>query len=261
MTNLVSVPGRNISSSQCGMGLNIENPRIRYRPSSDFTWMSLITSGVKMLLCPRTALPPSSIVLTSGFRLSGSQDQLAFGGLEVVVVPELAPADELAERAGRLDPVDPQLAGQELVVVGGQLGIDAVHAQRGDLAADVDRAVVHRVAQAAAHVAADDLAAALQHEPGHRARVAADDDRAALLVDAGAGPDVAADHHVAAAQRRAGQRAGVLVADDHAGHHVLGRRPADPPLHVDLRAVDQPAAEVAEAAVDGDPAAGQDAHH
>jgi hypothetical protein len=26
--------------------------------------MSLITSGVKMLLCPRTALPPSSIALT-----------------------------------------------------------------------------------------------------------------------------------------------------------------------------------------------------
>src|SRR5215472_361678 len=127
MTNLVSVPGRNISSSQCGMGLNIENPRIRYRPSSDFTWMSLITSGVKMLLCPRTALPPSSIVLTLWFRLS--EDQLALGGLEVVVVPELAPADELAERGGRLDPVDPQFAGQELVVVGGQLRLDAVHAQ------------------------------------------------------------------------------------------------------------------------------------
>jgi hypothetical protein len=67
----------------------------------------------------------------------------------------------------------PQLPGQELVVVGGQLGLDAVHAQRRDLAADVDRAVVHRVAQAAAHVAADDLAAALEHEAGHHAGVAA----------------------------------------------------------------------------------------
>src|SRR5215470_8820986 len=258
MTNLVSVPGRNISSSQCGMGLNIENPRIRYRPSSAFTWMSLITSGVKILLCPRTALPPSSIVLTLWFRLS--EDQLAFGGLQVVVVPELAPADELAEHAGRLDPVDAQLPGQELIVAGGQLRLDAVHAERSDLAADVDRAVIHRVAQAAAHVAADDLPATLQHEPGHRARVAADDDRAALLVDAGAGTDVAADHDIAAAQRRAGQRAGVLVDDDHARHHVLGHRPADPPPHVDLRPVDEPAAEVAEAAVDGDPAAGQDAH-
>src|SRR6266576_1497497 len=261
MTNLVSVPGRNIRSSQCGMGLNIENPRIRYRPSSAFTWMSLITSGVKMLLCPRAALPPSSIVLTLWCRLSASEDQLAFGGLQVVVVPELAPADELAERAGRLNPVDVQLPGQELVVVGGQLGLDAVHAQRGDLAADVDRAVVHRVAQAAAHVAADDLAAPLQHEPRHHARAAADEDGAALLVDAGAGADVAADHDITAAQRRARQRAGVLVDDDHARHHVLGHRPADPPLHLDLRPVDEPAAEVAEAAVDRDLAAGQDAHH
>ena len=48
ITNRVSVPGRNISWSQCGIGLNIENPRIRYRPSSDFTWMSLMTSGVKI---------------------------------------------------------------------------------------------------------------------------------------------------------------------------------------------------------------------
>src|ERR1044072_9209892 len=107
--------------------------------------MSLITSGVKMLLCPRTALPPSSIVLTLGSRLSvlpaglrRSEDQLAFGGLQVVVVPQLAPADELPERAGRLDRVDAQLPGEELVVVGGQLRLDAVHAQRSDLAADVD---------------------------------------------------------------------------------------------------------------------------
>src|SRR5258708_36096595 len=63
MTNLVSVPGRNISWSQCGIGLNIEKPRIRYRPSSDFTWMSLMTSGVKMLLCPSTERAPSSLWL------------------------------------------------------------------------------------------------------------------------------------------------------------------------------------------------------
>src|SRR5215475_14169398 len=165
--------------------------------------MSLITSGVKMLLCPRAALPPSSIVLTLWPRLS--EDQLALGGLEVVVVPQLAAADELAERAGRFDPVDAQLPGEELVVGGGQLRLDAVDAQRSDLASDVERAVVHGVAQAAAYVAADDLAAALQHEPGHRARVAADDDRAALLVDAGARAHVAPDHQVAAAQRGAGQ--------------------------------------------------------
>src|SRR5215469_2915979 len=165
MTNLVRVPGRNISWSQCGIGLNIEKPRIRYRPRSDFTWMSLITSGVKMLLCPSTALPSPSIVVT--FRLSGPQvrcaspleDELAFGRLEVVVIPELATAYELAERAGRLDPVDAELAGEKLVVVGRQLGLDAVHPERSDLPAYVDRTVVHRIPEPAAHVAADDLAA------------------------------------------------------------------------------------------------------
>src|SRR5579859_2060753 len=221
--------------------------------------MSLMTSGVKMLLCPSTALPPSSIALTWEFAFA-LQDELAFGRLEVVVVPELAPAHELAPARGRLYGVDAQLPGQELVVGRGQLGLDAVHPERGDLAADVDRAVVHGVAQAAAHVAADDLPAALEHEPGHHAGVSAHDDGAALLVDAGAGAHVTADHHVAAAQRGAGQRARVLVHDEDPGHHVLGHRPADPSGDVDLGPVDETAAEVAEAALDGDPAAGQDAH-
>src|SRR6266699_927957 len=185
MTNRVSVPGRNISSSQCGIRLNIENPRIRYRPNSAFTWMSLITSGVNMLLRPRTALPPSSTVLICGSLsvlaarwkpvASPLEDELALGWLKVVVVPELLPADEFPERGLRLHAVDPQLALQEFVVGGGQLGLDAVDAKRSDLAADVDRAVVHGVAEPAAHVPADDLAAALQHEPSHHARVAADD--------------------------------------------------------------------------------------
>src|SRR6266571_2848221 len=198
MTNLVSVPGRNISASQCGIGLNIEKPRIRYRPSSALTWMSLITSGVKMLLCPSTALPSASIVVTCAYASQCSQDELAFGRLE-------------------LDAVDPE---------------------RCDLPADVDRTVVHRVAKAAAHVPADDLPAALEHEARHHARVAADDDGAALLVDARPGPDVAADHHVAAAQGGSGERPGVLVDQDHAGHHVLGRRPAHPAADVDLGLVE-----------------------
>src|SRR5579859_738549 len=221
--------------------------------------MSLMTSGVKMLLCPSTALPPSSIALTWEFAFA-LQDELAFGRLEVVVVPELAPAHELAPARGRLYGVDAQLPGQELVVGRGQLGLDAVHPERGDLAADVDRAVVHGVAQAAAHVAADDLPAALEHEPGHHAGVSAHDDGAALLVDAGAGAHVTADDDVAAAQCGAGQRARILVHDEDAGHHVLRHRPADAPPDVDLGPVDQPAAEVAEAAVDRDPGARQDAH-
>src|SRR5690242_5533347 len=126
MTNLVSVPGRNISSSQCGIRLNIEKPRIRYRPSSAFTWMSLMTSGVKMLLCPSAALPPSSIALTWMSPLL--QDELALGRLEVVVVPELAPAHELAPARGGLDAVDAEFPGQELVVGRVEAGLDAVHA-------------------------------------------------------------------------------------------------------------------------------------
>ena len=73
----------------------------------------------------------------------------------------------------------------------------------------------------------------------------------------GAGADVALDDEVAATNRGAGERAGVVLDHHHAGHHVLGDRPADPPGDLDLRTVDQPAAEVAEAALEADPAAGQ----
>src|SRR5580693_10691768 len=252
----------NISSSQCGIGLNIENPRIRYRPSSDLVWMSLMTSGVKIRLCPRgrETSPLASLIGELLAWAGALQDQLPFARLQAVVVPQLAAAHELAERAGPVELVDPELPVDQLLVGRGELRLDAVHAQRRDLAADIDGPVVHRVAQAVAHVTADDLAAALQHEPGHRAGLAANDDRAALLVDPGARPDVPADHQVAAAQRRAGERAGVLVHQHDAGHHVLRGRPADPPGDVDLRAVDQPAAEVAEAARDPDPAAQKQAY-
>src|SRR6516225_3795761 len=123
MTNLVSVPGRNINSSQCGIRLNMEKPRIRYRPSSDFTWMSLMTSGVKMLLRPSTDLWPSSLPLMSG--CAPLKNELALGWLKVVVVPELPPADELPEGRRRGHPVDPEFAFQQFVVVGGELRVDA----------------------------------------------------------------------------------------------------------------------------------------
>src|SRR3954451_4931477 len=61
---------------------------------------------------------------------------------------------------------------------------------------------------------------------------------------------------IAAAARRRRQRAGVRLDHDDPGHHVLAGRPADAALDRDLRPVDQPAAEVAEAPVEGDPAAG-----
>src|ERR687885_527871 len=46
--------------------------------------------------------------------------------------------------------------------------------------------------------------------------------------------------------RSAGERAGVRLDDDDAGHHVLARGPADAAVDLDLRAVDEPGAEVAE---------------
>ena len=64
------------------------------------------------------------------------------------------------------------------------LGLDAVDTEARNLAADVNSAVVHRIAEIVAGVAEDDHATALHHEAGEGADAAADDDRAALLVDA-----------------------------------------------------------------------------
>ena len=163
-----------------------------------------MTSGVKIRLCPRTV----------GRSLRPSQHQLSLGGLEVVVVVELLAADELLELGRVAEAVDPELPLDQLGVGVGPLARDAVDAERLDLAADVDRPVVHRVAEARADVAAEDLAAALHHEAGHRAGVAEDDDGAALLVDPGARADPALDDEVAAADGGRGERAGVAVDDD-----------------------------------------------
>src|SRR5262245_53673989 len=188
-------------------------------------WMSSMTSDVKMPLRPSTCLleSPSSIDPPRGL-----EDELPLARLEAVVVPELPAAGELAERCGRLEAVHGQLAAEQLVVGRVQLRLDAVDAEAGDLAGDVDRAVVHGVAEALAGVAEDDLPAALHHEPGQQPGVAADQDGAALLVDAGPGADVTPDDEVAAAQGRAGQRPGVALDHHHAGHHVLAGRPPDP---------------------------------
>src|ERR687885_25727 len=221
-------------------------------------WMSLMTSGVKIRLCPRMVRWEGAV--SSAMGRPPLQDELALGGLEGVVVVELLAADELLKLRRVAEAVDAELSLDELGVGVGPLAGHAVDAERLDLAADVDRAVVHRVAEARADVAEDDLAAALHHEAGHRAGALADDDRAALLVDARAGADPAADDEVAAAHRRAGQRARVAVDVDDAGHHVLAGRPAHPALDPDLRAVDQPAAEVAQTAVERDPAAAEDTH-
>jgi len=68
---------------------------------------------------------PAAVVDCAHVDYALLQDKLAFGRLEVVVVPELAPAHELAPACGRLDAVDTELPGQELVVGGPQFGLDA----------------------------------------------------------------------------------------------------------------------------------------
>src|SRR5579871_1734116 len=218
--------------------------------------MSSMTSGVKIELCPRR-LRCSGAVSSAMANLL--EDQLALGGLERVIVVELLAADEFLELRRRAELVDAELALDQLRVGVRPLARDAVDAERAHLAGDVDRPVVHRVAEPGSDVAADDLAAALHHEAGHRPGGAEDEDRAALLVDPRARADLALDDDVAAAQRGAGQRAGVAVDHDDARHHVLARRPADAAGDVDLGAVDHAAAEVAERAVERDPAARQDA--
>src|SRR6201997_5166675 len=185
--------------------------------------------------------------------------QLSFRGLQVVVVVELLAADELLEVGRRSEAVDPELPVDQLGVGVRPFTRDAVDAERAHLAGDVDRAVVHRVAEPRADVAAQDHSTALEHEAGHRPGPAEDDDRAALLVDPGARADLTLDDEVAAAHGGPGQRARVRVDHDDAGHHVLAHRPAHAALDVDLGAVDDAAAEVAETAVEGDLAAGEDA--
>src|SRR3990172_9601013 len=217
-------------------------------------WMSLMTSGVKILECPRTFRPEGAVSSAMPVLSSALQDELALGGLEIVVVVELLAAHELLELRRRPEAVDGELPLDELGVGVRPLPRDAVDAKRLDLAADVDRAVVHGVAEAGADVAEEDLPAALHHEARHRAGRAEHDDRAALLVDPGAGADAALDDEVAAAKRRSGERARVRLDDDDAGHHVLAGRPADAPVDLDLRAVDEATAEVAEAAVEGNAA-------
>src|SRR5919201_624900 len=176
----------------------------------------------------------------------------------MVVVVELLAAHELLKFRRRAEPVDPELALDELGVRVRPLPRHAVDAERLHLPADVDRPVVHRVAEPRPDVAEDHLATALHHEPGHRPRVPHHDHRPALLVDPRARADLALDHDVAPAYRRSRQRARVAVHDHDAGHHVLEGRPADAARDVDLGAVDQAAAEIPERAREGDAAASED---
>src|SRR5947209_7532368 len=132
-----------------------------------------MTSGVKIGLWPSRLRGEGAF--SSGIdRLL--ENELALGRLELVVVVELLAADELLELRRRTEVIDAELALDQLGVGIRPLARNAVDSQRLDLARDVDRSVVHRVAQAGPDVAADDLAAALEHEAGHRAGAPEHDD-------------------------------------------------------------------------------------
>src|ERR1700751_4831030 len=153
--------------------------------------MSSMTSGVKIRLCPSTFWAIGAFSSVAAITHPSLEHELALGRLQLVVVVKLLAADELLELRRRAQVVDPELAVNELRVGVGPLALHAVDTKRLDLPGDVDGAVVHRVAEPGSDVAADDLTAALHHEPGHRAGVAERNDRPALLVDPGAGADAA----------------------------------------------------------------------
>src|SRR5688572_29880610 len=100
-------------------------------------WMSLMTSGVKIWLRPSVAR--SLGAFSSAIAKPLSEHQLALAGLEAVVVVELLPTHELAQLGGLAQLVVGELAVDQLGVGVRPLGLDAVNAERTDLAADVDR--------------------------------------------------------------------------------------------------------------------------
>ena len=71
-----------------------------------------------------------------------------------------------------------------------------------------------------------------------------------FMVDTGTAAHVALAHEVAAANRRAEGGSRVLLDDHGAGHHVLRTGPSDPAGDAHVGAVDEPDAEVAEAALE-----------
>src|SRR3990170_7254430 len=204
--------------------------------------MSLMTSGVKIWLLPRMKRCASAgafvplplpfllflIACCPAFR--ALQHEFLLGRFEIVVVPQLLAGDDLAEGARALfrqEVVHAELALEPRSVEIGQGSPHRIDAEARRLASDIDRAIIHGVAEILAGIAADHHAPALHHEAGEGAGVAADDDAPALHVDAGARADIASAHEIAPADGRAELRARVLLDEDCPAHHILGAGPAD----------------------------------
>src|SRR3984893_9307496 len=241
-------------------------------------WISSITSGVKRELWPSTCVLRPSLFLVVGsgagtffsFAMSclpfrephgaeqrganeSSENEFLLGGFEIVVIPQLPARGDLLHvldaPRGR-EAVHLQFALQPLHVEVGHFRRHGIDPEARDFAADVDRAVVHGIAEVLAGIAEDDHASALHHEAAEGARPATNDDRAALHIDTDARADVALAHQITATYRGAEGRARVLLDHYGSGEHVLGARPADPALDADVGSVDQPAAEIAQTAFD-----------
>src|SRR3954463_10761747 len=123
-------------------------------------WMSLMTSGVKIFERPRTVrfdgavssvrAAPSWLSACSARSCCGSamwsplEDELALGRLEVVVVVELLAAHELLQLGRLAQPVDGELARDNLGLRSRPPAGSAAAARGAPLAPAVDPPAVHR---------------------------------------------------------------------------------------------------------------------
>src|SRR5215207_4776938 len=115
--------------------------------------MSSMTSGVKILLCPRMLVLRFGLAATSGtsagsfwgsVAMVSLKHELLFGRLEIIVVPQLLAGGDLLQiphAVGRLQAVQIELALEPRDLVGGLVRGNRVHAEAGDLPADIDRPV------------------------------------------------------------------------------------------------------------------------
>src|SRR5262249_53102788 len=126
------------------------------------------------------------------------------------------------------------------------LRINRVDPKGLDLPSDINDPVVHGIAEILSGIAEDDHASSLHHEARECTGAAADDDGAPFLIDPGAAADVAHAHHVAAAQGCGKARSCAFLDDPWPRQHVLGTAPANSTFDVDVRTIDQSAAEISE---------------
>src|SRR5262249_50514585 len=136
-------------------------------------------------IAPRKPFANSFLIssLPSQYRL---KNQLLFAGFKVVVIPELLAGDDLLDvidAALWIHVVDFELPREPFAIERGHFSRHSVDAERTRFTTQIDRSVVHGVAEVLSRVTEDHHAAALHHEAGEGTGIAAHNDRAALLID------------------------------------------------------------------------------